>query len=259
MDGVQMNESTDWTLNVTARGGLTVGGRAVLPAGAFAVAADTLVKDTVLTPADAGKTRVVDLMSASSEATGVHVTLPAASAFVGQSFEFVVKRDVAAPVSASSQLLPTNNAAFSLSLQDGGDILARAVAGESFSLSPDTTYGLTTAFRVFQERTPIVRTPGVFFLFRNNAIVLSSYAPIPYATLNQLYDGGAFVLPRTPLGVFVNPDCTDRLLIDTTGRTLSSPGYRVSLASSCDTVRVESVAPGMAIAECSFRYATAWS
>jgi hypothetical protein len=249
MDGTRMDMDTDWTLNVTARGGLTVGGRPVLPAGAFAVDAHALLEDAVLTPADAGRTRVVDLTSPAS--TGVHVTLPAASAFVGRAFEFVVKRD--APLSAPSVPLPVNNAVFSLSLQDGGNILARAVASEVFKRPPGIV--IATEDRVFQAHTPVVRTPGVFFLYDGTgAVVMSSYEPHSYSIVHELQSAS-----EIGDALYADPFGSTRVIFNQTAQTLSSPGYRVSLASSCDTVRVESVAPDMVLAECLFRYATAWS
>jgi hypothetical protein len=233
------------SFDVTARGGLAVSGRAVQFPGDFAVT--RLNKDTVLTPADAGVVRVVDLISPAS--TGVHVTLPTAAELVGNTFEFVVERDAASPV---------NNAVFSVSLSDNSVMTARAIASESHTFPPPC-YSHTTSLRSFQARTTRVRSPGVFcFYERTGARAISSYTPIYVQMLSKLQSQGLiddsieWYADSSAQGASV----TTRPNAATLG---GSTGDRVSLASTGDTVRVWAAAPDMVVAECLFQYATAWS
>jgi hypothetical protein len=237
----------DAVFDITASGGLTVGGRGVHFAGEWEVAGATLMSDTVLAPSDAGVTRVVDLTSPAS--TGVHVTLPPARAFVGRTFDFVVRRDATTP----------NNAVFSLALQDGSDMWARAIASESHAFNEGTV--LTTSARTFQTKTPLLRTPGAFCVYRSvaaggSAVAVSCYQPLSWNTLYELVRANALAS-----SLFDNPDLTGSSLIVNSAREndLSHvPGFRVSLASNRDTIRVRAIAPDWVMAECSFRYATAW-
>jgi len=243
--GARWDDATD-TWAVRAHGGLAVRGRAVQPAGASAV--ETLVKDTVLTAADAGVRRVIDLSSPAS--TGVHVTLPAAADLVGRAFDFVVVRDADASLSL-------NNAVFSLALQDGSPLVARAIAAEAQAYPAPCQ--VTSNARVFQTRTPLVRTPGVFcFYERSGAVAISSFVPITFAMIVELQRQGrisdAIEWYRDPSAQ--GESVTTRDNASTLG---GSSGYRVSVASTGDTVRVWAAAPDLVVAECAFQYATVWS
>jgi hypothetical protein len=241
-------ERAEGILDVTAPGGLAIQGRVVHPKGAFAVAA--LVRDAELTPADAGVMHVVDLSSPAS--TGVRVTLPAPAELVGKTYEFVIKRDAAAA---------PNNAVFSLVLQDDSFFAARAVAAEAH-VFPDPCYSLTTSERVLYTHTNVLCTPGVFcFYTASGELAASVFKPLDADAARTLVNVEAF--DSSGDAWFADPrgesSGSPSLSINSSTGDPSSHGFRVSLASSCDTVRVWAAAPDLVHAECFFQYATAWS
>jgi hypothetical protein len=248
--GARLDDGTGaW--DVRARGGLAVRGRAVQPIGASAV--ETLVDDAVLTTADAGVRRVIDLSSPAS--TGIHVTLPAAADLVGCAFDFVVVRDADA----------SNNAVFSLSLKDDSPIVARAIAAKAH-VFPAPCFSLTTDTRVFQTRTALVRTPGVFcfFSFFDSSALAPDLAPdLAVSCFKPIdFDTAAYLQRRPEIGDSVSwhadPSGQDSIVTGENGE-LSSSGFRMSVAATGDTVRVWAAAPDLVVAECVFQYATLWS